>query len=65
MKMNNTYEVVMGNEVMETIQQQGRCEHTMSFIIMESVYSLVSKFKVSGNDIEVYNRTTGQVHRYV
>lgn len=58
----DTYDIVVNDQVVESIDQHGRCKETMSFIIMDRVYKLTSEFKAY---VEVYSRRTGSVYRYV
>lgn len=56
----NTYEIVVNNEVVERIEQHGRSNGAMSYIIMDRVYQLTTASKAF---VEVFNRTTGCVYR--
>ncbi|MGM1044830.1 MAG: hypothetical protein ACQEXX_01650 [Bacillota bacterium] len=58
----NTYDIMLNNEVVETIEQQGRSNGVMSYIIMDRVYQLTSTYKAF---VEVFNRSTGSVYRFV
>ncbi|WP_431785833.1 hypothetical protein [Paenibacillus lactis] len=56
----NKYDIIVNNQVVETIEQQGRSNGAMSYIIMDRVYYLSSKYKAF---VEVFNRSTGCVYR--
>lgn len=56
----NTYDIIVNNEVVETIEQQGRSNGAMSYIIIDRVYQLTSRYKAF---VEVFNRATGCMYR--
>lgn len=56
----NTYDILVDNQVIETIEQQGRSSGAMGYIIMDRVYHLTTVYKAF---VEVFNRTTGCVYR--
>ncbi|MBX4152285.1 hypothetical protein [Paenibacillus lautus] len=56
----NTYDIIVNNEVVETLEQQGRSNGAMSYIIMDRVYQLTAATKAF---VEVFNRSTGAVYR--
>ncbi|SEN48231.1 hypothetical protein SAMN04487895_101666 [Paenibacillus sophorae] len=58
----NTYDVIVNSEVVESIEQGGRSTMAMCYILMDRVYEWTHKAK---SYVEVYNRRTGGLYRYV
>lgn len=58
----DTYDIKVGDEVVESINQDGRCHRTMCFIVMDRVFALTKHLKA---DVDVYIRSTGEPCRYV
>lgn len=52
----NKYDIIVNNKVVETIEQQGRSNGAMIYIIMDRVYQLTAATK---EFVEVFNRSTG------
>lgn len=52
----NTYEIVVNHKIIETIEQQGRSDNALIYILMDRVYQLT---KATKSLVEVYNRTRG------
>lgn len=52
----DTYEIVVNHKIIETIEQQGRSDNAMIYILMDRVYQLT---KATKSLVEVYNRTRG------
>lgn len=56
----NAYDIIVNNKVVETLEQHGRSNGAMSYIIMDRVYQLTSNYKTF---VEVFNRSTGCIYR--
>ncbi|MNH75596.1 hypothetical protein D3C73_278400 [compost metagenome] len=52
----NTFDIIINDKVVETIDQQGRSDNAMIYILMDRVYQLT---KATKSLVEVHNRTRG------
>ncbi|WP_339193956.1 hypothetical protein MKY95_19345 [Paenibacillus sp. FSL P4-0176] len=57
----NTYNLIANGTVIETIEEQGRCQNTMAYVLMDRVYALTSQLK---EHINVIVSETGKEHYY-
>ncbi|PYE51583.1 hypothetical protein HUB98_06095 [Paenibacillus barcinonensis] len=57
----NTYNIIVNNEVIETVEEQGRCKNTIAHILMDRVYSLTMDLKQA---VDVRIAQTGEAYYY-
>lgn len=57
----NTYNIIVNNEVIETIEEQGRCKDTIAYILMDRVYALTMQLKQA---VDVRIAQTGEAYYY-
>ncbi|PZT57442.1 hypothetical protein [Paenibacillus silvae] len=57
----NTYNIIVNNEVVDTVEEQGRCKDTIAHILMDRVYSLTMELK---QIVDVRIAKTGEAYYY-
>ncbi|MBD8839423.1 hypothetical protein IFU39_16545 [Paenibacillus sp. CFBP 13594] len=57
----NTYNIIINNEVIEAVEEQGRCKETIAYVLMDRVYALTSQFK---QVVDVRIAQTGEAYYY-
>ncbi|WP_339304468.1 hypothetical protein NST33_18270 [Paenibacillus sp. FSL L8-0435] len=57
----NTYNIIVNNEVIETVEERGRCKNTIAHILMDRVYSLTMDLKQA---VDVRIAQTGEAYYY-
>lgn len=57
----NTYNIIVNNEVIDTVEEQGRCKNTIAHILMDRVYSLTMELKQA---VDVRIAQTGEAYYY-
>ncbi|WP_440110223.1 hypothetical protein [Paenibacillus sp. QZ-Y1] len=57
----NTYNIIVNNEVVEAVEEQGRCKDTIAHILMDRVYSLTMQLKQA---VDVRIEQTGEAYYY-
>ncbi|RPK31818.1 hypothetical protein [Paenibacillus xylanexedens] len=57
----NTYNIIVNNEVIDTVEEHGRCKDTIAHILMDRVYSLTMEFKQA---VDVRIAQTGEAYYY-
>lgn len=57
----NIYYLIVNSEIVEVIEQQGRSDNAMIYILMDRVYQLT---RVTKSRVDVFNKIRG-CHYYV
>jgi|GEM_PF-5436843 len=57
----NSYNIIVNNEVIETVEEQGRCKDTIAYILIDRVYTLSAQFKQA---VDVRIAHTGEAYYY-
>ncbi|WP_145401557.1 hypothetical protein [Paenibacillus xylanexedens] len=57
----NIYNIIVNNEVVDTVEEQGRCKDTIAHILMDRVYSLTMELK---QIVDVRIAQTGEAYYY-
>jgi hypothetical protein len=58
----DTYNIIVNNEVVDSIEGQGRCKDTISYLIMDRVYALSKQFKQAVVNVTI--KETGEDYYY-
>ncbi|WP_181429841.1 hypothetical protein [Paenibacillus illinoisensis] len=55
---------MVNQEVVESIEGQGRCKDTIAFILMDRVFKLTKRFKDTDANVNVIIKETGEDYYY-